>query len=51
MADLDAGFRRYDGLGGGLLGNGLLLHGPNSGFPEALLDKKPPAVTSSDTNP
>jgi hypothetical protein len=51
MVDMDTGFRRYDGVGGGLLGNGFPLHGPNSGFPEALFGKEPPAVTSSDTNP
>jgi hypothetical protein len=50
MADMDTGFRS-DGLVGGPLGNGLLLHDPNSGFPEALFGKKPPVVTSSDTNP
>jgi hypothetical protein len=51
MADMDTGFRRYDGVGGGLLGNGLPSHGPNRDFPEALFRKEPPAVTSSYTSP
>ena len=51
MADMDAGFRQCDGVGGGRLGNELLLRGPNSDFPEALFDREPPAVTSSYTSP
>jgi hypothetical protein len=51
MADMDTGFRRYDGVGGGRLGDELLLLGPNSDFPEALFPAKPTAVTSSYTSP
>lgn len=51
MADMDTGFRRYDGVGGGRLGNELLLRRPNSDFPETLFRKEPPAVTSSYTSP
>jgi len=51
MVDMDTGFRRYDGVGGGRPGNELLPSGPNGDFPETLFRKEPPAVTSSDTNP